>query len=151
MNVNDFTGKILNLEHSVLPMINKASKDFLCQWKRFWKTETIWKQTAVIFYSMQFDKDTELKHFHYKNLYKAAATRSILLLPLATQHFFLAVNCFTFVATYRFRFKSDFRQSYRFDHKQIVHKVENKLKELYEERFWSEFLSPVDLAICIDS
>ena len=110
MNVNDFTGKILNLEHSVFLMINKASKDFLCQWKRFWKTEAIWKQTAIIFYSMQFDKDTELKHFHNKNLYKAAATRGIFLLPLATQHFFLAVNYFIFVATYRFRFKSDFSE-----------------------------------------
>ena len=29
-------------------------------------------------------------------------------------------------------------QSCRLDPKQIVHKVENKLKELYEERFWSE-------------
>ena len=29
-------------------------------------------------------------------------------------------------------------QSCHFDPKQIIHKVENKLKELYEERFWSE-------------
>ena len=29
-------------------------------------------------------------------------------------------------------------QSCRLDPKQIVHNVENKLKELYEERFWSE-------------
>ena len=29
-------------------------------------------------------------------------------------------------------------QSCRLDPKQIVHKVENKLKELYEEKFWSE-------------
>ena len=34
--------------------------------------------------------------------------------------------------------KNEISQSYRLDPKQIVHKVENKLKELHEERFWSE-------------
>ena len=49
----------------------------------------------------------------------------------------MAVNYFTSVTTYRFKFKSDF-SGCRLDLKQIIHKVENKLKEVYEERFWSE-------------
>ena len=63
----------------------------------------------------------------------------------------MAVNYFTFVATYRFGFKLDF-QSCHLNPKQIVHKVENKLKELYEEGFWSETSeSSRLLAVCIDS
>ena len=53
----------------------------------------------------------------------------------------MAVNYFTFVAAYRFRFKSDFSGCH-IDLKQIIHKVENKLKELYEERFWREISKP---------
>ena len=39
----------------------------------------------------------------------------------------MAVSYFTFVATYRFGFKSDF-QSCRLDPKKIVHKFDSKLR-----------------------
>ena len=56
-------------------------------------------------------------------------------------HFVCIFHALSFELNFFFEWRfplNQIFQSCRLDPKQTVHKVENKLKELYEERFWSE-------------
>ena len=57
----------------------------------------------------------------------------------------MAVNYFTLLQLIDLDLNQIF-QSCRLNPKQIINKVENKLKELYEERFWSEIPKPSRLS-----